>query len=96
MTLTGPPADINTALTLYAGWNWIPYLPQAAGAIASAMPSHTYAANDLVKSQSQFSTYYANYGWFGSLITLTPGIGYMLKVASAGTVSYSSFSANGN
>ena len=43
VTFTGPPVAINTALTLSAGWNWIPYVPQEAGPIASAMPSHGYA-----------------------------------------------------
>ena len=90
VTFTGPPVAINTALTLSAGWNWIPYVPQEAGPIASAMPSHGYATNDLIKSQSQFSTYYTGYGWVGSLATLESGVGYMLKLATGGQASFGS------
>lgn len=89
-TFTGNPVALSTALTLNSGWNWMPYLPQTSGAIASVMPSHVYAGNDLIKSQAQFSTYYEGYGWFGSLTSLEPGVGYMLKVATGGQVRFAS------
>ena len=83
---------MDTVFALDPGWNWIPYVPQTAATVVSVMPSHTYAQNDVMKSQTAFSTYYASYGWFGSLYTLEPGVGYMLKVATGGQVNFASAS----
>ena len=46
---------------------------------------------DILKSQSSFSTYSTEYGWFGSLNTLTPGIGLMYQShnSQAITLTYS-------
>ena len=37
-------------------------------------------ADDFIKSQSAFATYYAGYGWFGQLASLVPFNAYLLNV----------------
>ena len=52
-------------------------------ALGTALGTLTPTENDAVKSRSTFSTYFPNYGWYGSLETLVPGQGY--KYQSLGT-----------
>ena len=47
-----------------------------------------FTDGDLIKSQSHFSTYVAGYGWFGTLSLLEPGQGYMFKLASSNTLTF--------
>ena len=93
LALTGTPIAIgnSTTIPLEAGWTWLPYLRQVGGTLNAVMPSHssgTYANGDYIKSQTQFSTFYPGYGWYGSLLYMYPGEGYMLRVAVAGTAVY--------
>ena len=37
---------------------------------------------DFIKSQSTFSQYYAGYGWYGGVTTMTPFSGYLVNVSS--------------
>ena len=84
----GPAAPLDTPLVLHAGWSWLPYLRPGSASLNEGLPVHAYAANDAIKSRTAFAHYYDGYGWYGSLGSLVPGYGYMLKVASAGTTSY--------
>ena len=45
--------------------------------LSTALANFTPEANDLIKGQNSSATYYANYGWFPTSFTLTPGQGYM-------------------
>ena len=47
------------------------------------MPTFDYGAGDFVKSQSDFSEYYAGFGWFGTLAVMRPGVGYQLYLQSS-------------
>ena len=61
LTLTGSPVPLNTPIILDIGWNWLPFLPQAAQSMPGAMAMHSggYSQGDFLKSQSVFTTYYA-------------------------------------
>ena len=88
LSITAPPISASTQLSLTSGWNYLPYLLPNARPLTQALPSFTYQNGDLIKGQASFSTYYAGYGWFGSLVTLEPGRGYMLKLSLSGSTSY--------
>lgn len=87
--LQGPDANINTAITLQQGWNWVGYTPQAAQGIDAALTNlSTAQTNDLIKSQFGFAQYVDGIGWLGSLTQLEPGYGYLLRTAQAGSFTY--------
>lgn len=89
MSLTGLPVDPDTAgIDISAGWNWIGYLPQTAMPLGEALASLTLADQDYIKDQVSSSTYYAGTGWFGTLSELSPGNGYMIRMANSGTLTY--------
>jgi hypothetical protein len=89
ISYSGAPVNINsTIIGLVSGWNWIGYLPQAAQPIANGFSSLSLSNLDYVKNQTKSSTYYTASGWFGSLTSLSPGEGYMVKVANPGTLKY--------
>lgn len=89
--LQGPDANINTAITLQQGWNWVGYTPQAAQSIDAALTNlSTAQTNDLIKSQFGFAQYVDGIGWLGSLMQLEPGYGYLLRTAQAGSFAYGS------
>lgn len=64
-------------ITLRSGWNWIGYPVMTQQSLSTALANFTPEANDLIKGQNSSATYYANYGWFPTSFTLTPGQGYM-------------------
>jgi len=87
LKVTGTPVALPSNFPIQAGWNWV----------GMAHPSPTgldkfhfgeVEANDMIKSQSAFSTYYAGWGWFGTVTELQPGVGYKLQAANAGTLVY--------
>jgi hypothetical protein len=69
------PAD--HPIMVQSGWNWIGYPVTTQQGLASGLANFTPSANDLIKGQSSSATYYANYGWFPTSFTLTPGQCYM-------------------
>ena len=79
VTMTGTYADpSNHPIQLYPGWTWIGYPCGTEQSASSAFANFTPTANDKVKSQYAFSTYYDNYGWFPEF-TMTPGEGYLYQ-----------------
>ena len=76
LAFTGNPVPLDTPIVIKPGVNWIPYLRHTAmplsGTTDSALPNFDYQNGDMIKSQTSFSTYYAGYGWFGSLTMLVP------------------------
>ncbi len=86
----GNPIDVSTTpINVYSGWNWIGYLPQHSIPISEAFDSFSFTEMDYIKDQTTTATYYNSSGWFGSLKELIPGHGYMLKLASSGSLRYS-------
>jgi hypothetical protein len=82
----------STPISLIAGWNWLGYLPQNQGDIATALASLGDAAEFVNSQASGSSTNYPNYGmWAGSLASLEPGVGYLLKMNAPGELIYPEF-----
>jgi len=97
LTVTGIPVDLlSTPISLITGWNWLGYLPQNPGDIATALASIGDAAEFINSQASGSSTNYPDYGiWAGSLVTLEPGIGYLLKMNAPGELIYPEFDGFG-
>ena len=77
-TLTAAPADpTQHTITLNPGWNWIGFPSANPMALAEALAGITPNEEDVIKGSASNATYTADYGWNGSLTSLTPGMGYM-------------------
>ena len=86
-TVMGTPAIIDAEIDVATGWNWIGYTGAEPIAVASAFADNSIFSNgDVLKSNTASATFY-NGAWRGAL-TLTPGVGYKLKVASGATIQY--------
>ena len=90
LLLTGLLEDpLTTPINYGAGWNWIGYLPHVSISVNEALAGMTApVTGDLVKNQTGYAQYIAGYGWFGSLLFMKPGAGYMLKSSSSGSFTY--------
>jgi len=82
-----PP--LTTPINHGSGWNWIGYLPHVSISVSQALANiASPTTGDLVKNQTGYSQFIAGYGWFGSLLFMDAGKGYMLKTANAGSFTY--------
>ena len=92
VVMTGPIAHpTDHPITLNPNWTWIGYPSPFEMDVNDALANLNATEGDILKSQSSFSTYSMEYGWFGSLNTLTPGIGLMYQShnSQAITLTYS-------
>ena len=75
-------SDINldsTMIPVKAGaWNYIAYLPAGSMTLKAALAGYEAKEGDVIKSNEGFAMYYGN-EWIGSLNSLQPNCGYMLK-----------------
>ncbi|MCR5660406.1 MAG: T9SS type A sorting domain-containing protein [Bacteroidales bacterium] len=79
-TITGSVSLLNDhPITLNPNWTWVGYPSPFAMDVSDALANLNPAEGDLMKSQSCFATYSAENGWYGSLNTLTPGLGFMYQ-----------------
>ena len=67
-------------ISMASGWNWIGYIQSSSLDLNTALTFNA-EADDFIKSQSAFATYYAGYGWFGQLASLEPFNAYLLNLA---------------
>ena len=82
-------------VTMHRGWTWIGHAPLHAYSLDQIAPIiGNFSADDQVKTRTgasvdplEFSTFDGEH-WQGSLVQLTPGIGYEFKVAQAVTFCY--------
>jgi len=85
----GSPVDVSaTPIPVSSGWNWIGFLPQGSMPLNTALSTLSISNLDYIKSQTSSATFYSGYGWFGSLASMAPYQGYMIKVANSGTLYY--------
>lgn len=87
--VTGTPVTLPLGANIANGWNYVPCPYQYSVTLEDgALPTITYYQGDLVKSQTDFATYYdipasasaaAFTGWYGQMTTMDPGLGYKLK-----------------
>ncbi|SVB35913.1 uncharacterized protein METZ01_LOCUS188767, partial [marine metagenome] len=95
LTITGTPVDVaSSPIDLIAGWNWIGYLPQNAGDVATAFASVGDLATFVQSQSSGTANNYGEYGWYGALTSLEPGAGYLLAMSAEGTLIYPEFSVS--
>jgi len=81
----------STPIDIVSGWNWIAYLPQEPISIQptnDALASLTLEEGDYIKNQTESATYYAGFGWYGSLEDMVPTDGYMMRKLSPDVLIY--------
>ena len=80
--------DEQRTLTIRKGWNGIAYLLSAPMSTRDALADYYDKATvgDLIKSRTQFAVFTENGKWEGSLQTLRPGQGYLLRRNGTGSV----------
>lgn len=88
ISFVGTPVDPSTPIPLFAGWNWIGYLPQYGLPVTQALASLSPLNGDIIKSQLHFAQYVAGVGWVGNLGFLSPPNGYLIKLSNNGTLQY--------
>ncbi len=80
VVITGPAVNLSEhPITLNPNWNWISYPSPFERDINEALANLNATEGDVLKSQSCFAIYNTIYGWYGSLNTMTPGMGYMYQ-----------------
>ena len=87
------PSTHSTTFNLSQGWNWIGYVPQAQLGVNIALANIPEGYAEFLKSQGGYADYYLNYGWFGTLDTMSPFEGYLLRVGADSDFTY--FQING-
>ena len=75
-------------ISVAQGWNRIGFVSTKNIEINSALANFNATDGDLIKSQQAFAVYLSSLGWIGSLTTLEPTEGYLLKAASSSTFVY--------
>jgi len=88
-TIEGKPlTDEQRTLTIRKGWNSIAYLLSEPASTRDALADYYDKATvgDLIKSRTQFAVFTENGKWEGSLQTLRPGQGYLLRRNGTGSV----------
>ena len=73
------PSDI--VLSLNQGWNWIGYTSDFNLDVNVALSNIPSGNAEFLKSQSGYADYYPGFGWFGTLETMHPLEGYLLRLA---------------
>ena len=91
-SLTGVVANTaNHPITIQPNWNWIGYPVATPQAVTIALADFSPMADDVVKGQSDFTSYYEGFGWYPDDFMLIPGQSYLyFSNASANkTLTYS-------
>ena len=87
VTVSGAPCTGKEVIAVVAGWNWIGYTGETEAHVGALFKAEGFADNDLAKPQSGPQATYSGGKWYGNLV-FRPGLGYMLKQAAAGTVTF--------
>lgn len=79
----GLAIDPDTVLIdVQTGWNRIGFVSLRNMQLSTALANFNATDGDIIKSQERFSYFDSNLGWIGSLQTLEPTKGYLLKSSS--------------
>ena len=89
ITLRGELYDPATPVTLHQGWNWIGCPLYNATTLEAALKEYTPTEGDALIGIDAFATYEEG-RWQGTLTTLTPGQGYLLRCQQAQTFRWTS------
>jgi len=85
---TGVPVSLPKTISLSVGWTWIPNPYQSTVQLADASPTFSFQSGDQWKNYAQFSEFYEGWGWFGTLMSLSPGGGYKVRTAVSGEATF--------
>ncbi|MDL2323383.1 T9SS type A sorting domain-containing protein, partial [Bacteroidales bacterium OttesenSCG-928-A17] len=89
LKMSGQPAKTTESdIVLNKGWNWVGYIPQLTTTVSHALSGFEAKSGDQIKSQSAFSIYDENNGWFGTLQYMQPGKGYMYYSENTNPVTF--------
>ena len=98
VTMTGSAAiPALHPITIQPNWNWIGYPVAVPQTVASALAGFNPMPDDVVKGQSDFTSYYEGFGWYPDDFMLVPGQSYLyFSNANAGkTLTYASGNRGG-
>ena len=85
VAMTGVPAKaVDHPITILPNWNWIGYPVASAQNVTSALSGFMPSADDVLKGQSDFASYYEGYGWYPDDFVLEPGRSYLYCSNAAG------------
>lgn len=84
-----PYKSSDFPINIVKNWNWLGYVPSTGMTVTQALKGLRPLNGDLIKSQTLFAQYVAGIGWVGNLSFLEPLKGYMLKISTPGTLTYS-------
>lgn len=83
------PDSSYATMNLVPGYNWIGFMSTKNLPLAVALGNYNAHNGDLIKSQYEFAYYDSIAGqWLGSLASLKPGLGYVVKTNYAGSFHY--------
>ncbi|MBQ3595626.1 MAG: right-handed parallel beta-helix repeat-containing protein [Bacteroidales bacterium] len=84
LQLKGKLVDpVQNAITLEHGWNWIGYQLNQELDLNDALSKLSANNGDFIKTHNGIAQYIQGYGWWGTLTTMKPGVGYMYDNISA-------------
>ncbi|MCB0375725.1 MAG: hypothetical protein KDD04_07385, partial [Sinomicrobium sp.] len=86
----GEPVSENTDIPVAAGATWVGYIPEEmilTGRAVVSLGNTTATNGDQVQGKEGYAEF-LNGEWIGSLTHLTPGRGYRISSAQAGTLNY--------
>ena len=98
VTMTGSAAiPALHPITIQPNWNWIGYPVAVPQTVANALSGFNPMPDDVVKGQSDFTSYYEGFGWYPDDFMLVPGQSYLyFSTANAGkTLTYANGSRGG-
>lgn len=85
----GMAIDPDTmSIPVVQGWNRIGFISTKNMELNTALANYNATDGDLIKSQQGFAVYQSNLGWIGSLTTMEPTEGYLLKAANSANFVY--------
>ena len=77
-----------TPIAVNVGWNWIGFNSLKNLSVTEALGNYNPTTGDILKGQFSFAYYDNLLGWMGSLTTMIPTEGYMLKSSTASSFTY--------
>ncbi|WP_197088586.1 T9SS type A sorting domain-containing protein [Rufibacter radiotolerans] len=97
LRIVGSKIAAIAPLPLSGTWNWIGYPRNKSSDVNESLKTLTNKAGAVIKSPLAFATYESdNSTWVGSLKSLTPGMGYKLKMTGSGVLSQTQNQRSGN
>lgn len=89
ITLEGDVADPSQhPITMVHGWSHIGFVSASSMNVSEALSGFMPTYGDMVKTQTAYSMYYGENGWYGSLNSINPGDGLMYKSNNTESVTF--------